>query len=48
MKCLFVVRQLLNGGVSPDLVNEDGLTALHQVHNVWAGSPSAQLGVLFA
>ncbi|XP_045921751.1 protein phosphatase 1 regulatory subunit 16A [Micropterus dolomieu] len=24
------VRELLNGGVSPDLVNEDGLTALHQ------------------
>uniref|UniRef100_A0A3B5JYY5 Glutamic--pyruvic transaminase n=1 Tax=Takifugu rubripes TaxID=31033 RepID=A0A3B5JYY5_TAKRU len=24
------VRQLLNSGVSPDLVNEDGLTALHQ------------------
>ncbi|XP_024910101.1 protein phosphatase 1 regulatory subunit 16A isoform X2 [Cynoglossus semilaevis] len=24
------VRQLLNNGVSPDLVNEDGLTALHQ------------------
>ncbi|XP_068604175.1 protein phosphatase 1 regulatory subunit 16A [Brachionichthys hirsutus] len=24
------VRGLLNGGVSPDLVNEDGLTALHQ------------------
>ncbi|CDQ65405.1 unnamed protein product, partial [Oncorhynchus mykiss] len=26
------VRELLNGGVSPDLYNEDGLTALHQVH----------------
>lgn len=24
------VRELLNSGVSPDLVNEDGLTALHQ------------------
>uniref|UniRef100_A0A673Y594 Protein phosphatase 1 regulatory subunit 16A n=1 Tax=Salmo trutta TaxID=8032 RepID=A0A673Y594_SALTR len=24
------VRELLNGGVSPDLYNEDGLTALHQ------------------
>ncbi|XP_077592589.1 protein phosphatase 1 regulatory subunit 16A [Stigmatopora nigra] len=24
------VRELLNNGVSPDLVNEDGLTALHQ------------------
>ncbi|TWW71110.1 protein phosphatase 1 regulatory subunit 16A [Takifugu flavidus] len=24
------VRQLLNSGISPDLVNEDGLTALHQ------------------
>ncbi|KAM8881502.1 protein phosphatase 1 regulatory subunit 16A isoform 1-T2 [Synchiropus picturatus] len=24
------MRQLLNSGVSPDLVNEDGLTALHQ------------------
>lgn len=32
LKCLFLVRQLLNSGVSPDLVNEDGLTALHQVH----------------
>lgn len=31
-ECLFLVRQLLNSGVSPDLVNEDGLTALHQVH----------------
>lgn len=29
---LFSVRELLNSGVSPDLVNEDGLTALHQVH----------------
>lgn len=28
---LFSVRKLLNSGVSPDLVNEDGLTALHQV-----------------
>lgn len=26
-----LVRELLNSGVSPDLVNEDGLTALHQV-----------------
>ncbi|XP_010783832.1 protein phosphatase 1 regulatory subunit 16A [Notothenia coriiceps] len=26
------VRELLNNGVSPDLVNEDGLTALHQLH----------------
>lgn len=25
------VRQLLGSGVSPDLANEDGLTALHQV-----------------
>ncbi|KPP60342.1 hypothetical protein Z043_121665, partial [Scleropages formosus] len=25
------VRELLNSGVSPDLFNEDGLTALHQV-----------------
>lgn len=24
------VREMLNGGVSPDLYNEDGLTALHQ------------------
>lgn len=32
LKCLLLVRQLLNGGISPDLVNEDGLTALHQVH----------------
>lgn len=31
LECLFSVRQLLNSGVSPDLVNEDGLTALHQV-----------------
>lgn len=29
---LLVVRELLNSGVSPDLINEDGLTALHQVH----------------
>lgn len=29
---LLLVRELLNSGVSPDLVNEDGLTALHQVH----------------
>uniref|UniRef100_A0A672S801 Protein phosphatase 1 regulatory subunit 16A n=1 Tax=Sinocyclocheilus grahami TaxID=75366 RepID=A0A672S801_SINGR len=28
--CLLAVRQLLNNGVSPDLFNEDGLTALHQ------------------
>lgn len=32
VKCLLLVRQLLNSGISPDLVNEDGLTALHQVH----------------
>ena len=30
--CFFIVRQFLNSGVSPDLFNEDGLTALHQVH----------------
>lgn len=33
--CVLVLplaRVLLNGGVSPDLVNEDGLTALHQVN----------------
>lgn len=29
---LLLVRELLNSGVSPDLVNEDGLTALHQVY----------------
>lgn len=29
---LLLARELLNSGVSPDLVNEDGLTALHQVH----------------
>ena len=29
---VFSVRELLKSGVSPDLVNEDGLTALHQVH----------------
>lgn len=32
--CMFMfllVRELLNSGISPDLVNEDGLTALHQV-----------------
>uniref|UniRef100_A0A4W5QKR1 Protein phosphatase 1 regulatory subunit 16A n=1 Tax=Hucho hucho TaxID=62062 RepID=A0A4W5QKR1_9TELE len=28
--CFSAVRELLNGGVSPDLYNEDGLTALHQ------------------
>uniref|UniRef100_A0A4W6CAG5 Protein phosphatase 1 regulatory subunit 16A n=1 Tax=Lates calcarifer TaxID=8187 RepID=A0A4W6CAG5_LATCA len=30
MCVLLLVRELLNSGVSPDLVNEDGLTALHQ------------------
>lgn len=33
--CVLVLplaRELLNSGVSPDLVNEDGLTALHQVN----------------
>lgn len=33
--CILVLlpaRELLNSGVSPDLVNEDGLTALHQVN----------------
>lgn len=29
---LLPARELLNSGVSPDLVNEDGLTALHQVN----------------
>jgi ankyrin repeat protein len=28
---LFIVRKLLSSGVSPDVCNEDGLTALHQV-----------------
>lgn len=28
---LLAVRQFLQSGVSPDLANEDGLTALHQV-----------------
>lgn len=37
-KCLFPVRQLLNSGVSPDLVNEDGLTALHQVRTHISGT----------
>lgn len=32
MFVLLLVRQLLNSGVSPDLFNEDGLTALHQVN----------------
>lgn len=32
MLVLLLVRELLNSGVNPDLVNEDGLTALHQVH----------------
>lgn len=32
------VRQFLSSGVSPDLANEDGLTALHQV------SPAAIVG----
>lgn len=27
-----LVREMLNSGINPDLVNEDGLTALHQVH----------------
>ncbi|XP_023801784.1 protein phosphatase 1 regulatory subunit 16A-like isoform X2 [Cyanistes caeruleus] len=26
------VRQFLESGISPDLCNEDGLTALHQLH----------------
>ena len=28
---LFAVRKLLMNGVTPDVTNEDGLTALHQV-----------------
>ena len=28
------VRKLLQAGVKPDVTNEDGLTALHQVPNV--------------
>lgn len=31
-RVLLSARELLNSGVSPDLVNEDGLTALHQVN----------------
>lgn len=32
-ECVCVaVRELLKTGASPDLFNEDGLTALHQVH----------------
>ncbi|XP_039702097.1 protein phosphatase 1 regulatory subunit 16A isoform X1 [Pteropus medius] len=31
------VRQFLESGVSPDLANEDGLTALHQVSRVGVG-----------
>ncbi|ROK31117.1 Protein phosphatase 1 regulatory inhibitor subunit 16B [Anabarilius grahami] len=30
--CLLTVRYLLKNNVSPDLCNEDGLTALHQLH----------------
>lgn len=33
----FAVRQFLESGVSPDLANEDGLTALHQVSAVGEG-----------
>lgn len=45
--CVLVLppaRELLNSGVSPDLVNEDGLTALHQVnkkHSVDCETPES-------
>ena len=30
--CVSAVRELVKSGVSPDLYNEDGLTAMHQVN----------------
>lgn len=43
MLVLLLVRELLNSGVNPDLVNEDGLTALHQVHKDFQTPTSSKL-----
>lgn len=40
---LLAVRQFLQSGVSPDLANEDGLTALHQVSLQGWGGPADRL-----